>query len=448
MKKVFVFGLFILVFGLIKSPPIQAQASSAAGICKPLIVEPMNEEKWLKYNCCEDNNGYTSPEFDCCVAVGGGSGYKNTDKYKCCMNPASCKDPSADNCSNYITDSPPYLCCKAGFNEKTDPDKFKCCAEHVNKGENPGTPGNPAPCGNKCDKYKTKPEQRCCSNGYDPSVDKAKWDCCVANLSAKPAKPHNAPCGGDDNCPECPRCPDCPRCPEEGRCPECPKPTPLDCNIFKDPGTKACCEKFKFLPAMVVGKCLKPGTSGDCDIDVNIVAEAGSTVNVSNMNVCCQYLNNPGMMKDVTMQLACENITTPTPPPPGTPGATTPAGAPAAQMAAQCSCTPRETMVGGTAFAGTPWDCESSLSGALVVTVEDPFKVVDPVAGETKSATLPSNKFEVRGPVLTNWHDNPDNAGKVTACAGGICSDCLVATKAEIFGGSGGEGGCSLRRNP
>lgn len=313
MKKVLAFALFVLAFGLIKSTPVQAftlgemcGSASVGDICKT-SADPQIQE------CCKCH----AP----CIPSGSGPPTFNpaflncfTKKEKCpsdctpppipseCKVDADCKEKDNDPCTK-------PMCQLMAI------DGICANGEHwgtiIGKCHEVPVPGcGPKDCGTKYPGNKF--EQRCCLNGYDPAVSKPLWDCCVANLSATPPKPHDAPC-----------------CPRPGECPppdRCPPPPPLDCSIFKDAGTKACCEKFKnFPPVMVIDKCVKPG---ECNNSINIVAEAGATVNLSNFNQCCQYITNPGSIADSTISQICNNITTtPTTPPPGTPG-TTPAGAP------------------------------------------------------------------------------------------------------------------------
>lgn len=198
---------------------------------------------------------------------------------------------ACDPCVSYKEDKAGYRCCGAGFDEAVDKEEFACCRKYFGRRREMASVSKEGKAiliqemaGRESSSYYSVYAP------HEVSKDFFKWmyQKCLTR--------------------------------------DCPSAPVLDCNIFKDEATRACCAKFSDVPALAVLKCVK--SVEECNSGLNIKAAEGSTVNVSGVNECCQAVFNSGDISSTTVSQACSNVASPVAGAPGgeTAGGTTAAG--------------------------------------------------------------------------------------------------------------------------
>lgn len=128
-----------------------------------------------------------------------------------------------------------------------------------------------------------------------------EWLCCVDPLSSecRPGDYTIVTC--EDKYPNDPQAIACCKDPELPGCKEVG-----DCDGIADPELKACCEEHGGLTLEALEECIPDSDdpSGDCNIIINV---GGNFENSGQLNVCCQYVNNAGVIQDSEIVQECKN---------------------------------------------------------------------------------------------------------------------------------------------
>jgi hypothetical protein len=83
-----------------------------------------------------------------------------------------------------------------------------------------------------------------------------------------------------------------------------PPPTEHPCDDIEDPELRDCCNQHGGLSLDAIEDCIPD--SGDPSDACNLIVHVGGDVN-GQMNVCCNYINNDGVIQDSEVVQACEN---------------------------------------------------------------------------------------------------------------------------------------------
>jgi hypothetical protein len=232
------------------------------------------------------------------------------------------------------------------------------------------------------------------------------------------------------------------------------------CDGIADPVLKACCEEHGGLTLEAVEECIPDSDdpSGDCNIIINV---GGNFENNGQLNICCQYVNNAGIIQDSEIVQECKNSYGPGEDVPG------PSGDPAEPEASEssgngfdCTVTALDAEKASGKYIAVDSDgtgitlvvehtAPTNLAGAatveLIQTAGPSVTMSGPAGGPFQSVR--SWTVQMGAPTSMVGEYIPNTAFLVTVYGAG--GEVLRQTPCEEKAGlhtQGGSGGCSLIR--